>query len=109
MRQGKVFVNGIFAGILTEESQHKFIFEYDSEYMTSPAARSVCLSMPVSVQRYESDTLFPFFSNMLSEGENRKMQARYHRLDEHDDFGILLATASYDTIGCVTVKPIDLK
>lgn len=43
---------------------------------------------------------------MLSEGENRKMQARYHRLDEHDDFGILLATASYDTIGCVTVKPI---
>ncbi len=27
-------------------------------------------------------------------------------IDENDDFGILLATAQYDTIGAVTVKPI---
>jgi serine/threonine-protein kinase HipA len=28
-------------------------------------------------------------------------------IDENDDFGILLATAQLDTIGAVTIKPID--
>lgn len=43
---------------------------------------------------------------MLSEGENRAMQAAHHHLDADDDFGILLATAGVDTIGAVTVQPI---
>ena len=50
--------------------------------------------------------LFPFFFNMLSEGDNRKLQSRMLHIDEDDDFGILLATAQYDTIGAVTVKPV---
>lgn len=51
-------------------------------------------------------TLPPFF-NMLSEGENRKLQSQLLHIDAADDFGILLATARYDTIGAVTVKPIE--
>ena len=43
---------------------------------------------------------------MLSEGENREMQAGILRIDKDDDFGILLATAGFDTIGAVTVKPV---
>lgn len=43
---------------------------------------------------------------MLSEGDNRKLQSRMLHIDEDDDFGILLATAQYDTIGAVTVKPV---
>ena len=57
------------------------------------------------ITRYSKD--FPFFSNLLSEGENRKFQSAVLKIDENDDFGILLATANYDTIGCVTVKPIE--
>jgi serine/threonine-protein kinase HipA len=46
---------------------------------------------------------------MLSEGANREMQSRMLRIDEKDDFGILLATAQYDTIGAITVKPLNAK
>jgi HipA-like protein len=28
------------------------------------------------------------------------------RIDEDDDFGLLAATAQFDTIGAITVKPI---
>jgi len=63
--------------------------------------------MPLTQTEYSSEVLFPFFSNMLTEGENRKYQSYLLRIDENDDFGILLATANYDTIGCVTVKPVE--
>jgi serine/threonine-protein kinase HipA len=43
---------------------------------------------------------------MLSEGANRQVQSTLLHIDEKDDFGIMLATAQYDTIGAVTVKPI---
>lgn len=43
---------------------------------------------------------------MLSEGENRQIQSRLLRIDSEDDFGILLATAQFDTIGAATVKPL---
>jgi serine/threonine-protein kinase HipA len=62
--------------------------------------------MPLRNEAYESDYLFPFFFNMLSEGANRKLQSQLLHIDEYDDFGILLATAQTDTIGAVTIKPI---
>lgn len=105
MRQCKVCVHGIYAGLLTEDNQRHYRFEYDDVYLQNKDASPVCLAMPTSQTVYESDVLFPFFSNMLSEGENRAYQARLFRIDEKDDFGILLATANYDTIGCVTVIP----
>lgn len=43
---------------------------------------------------------------MLSEGENRKLQSQLLHIDAEDDFGILLATARYDTIGAVTTNPV---
>jgi serine/threonine-protein kinase HipA len=43
---------------------------------------------------------------MLSEGVNRKLQSVQLKIDEDDHFGLLLATAQYDTIGAITVKPL---
>lgn len=34
------------------------------------------------------------------------LQSQLLHIDADDDFGILLVTASYDTIGSVTIKPI---
>jgi len=42
---------------------------------------------------------------MISEGFNRKLQCQLLRIDEKDYFGLLLATAQYDTIGAITIKP----
>lgn len=107
MRQAAVYINKVYAGILTEQDSSHYIFDYDEEYSQSSGASAVCCAMPLSCSHYESSHLFPFFSNLLSEGENRKFQSMILKIDEKDDFGILLATANYDTIGCVTVKPIE--
>ena len=64
------------------------------------------VTLPIREEPYRSPFLFPFFFNMLSEGENRHIQSQLHHIDESDDFGILLATAQSDTIGSVTIKPI---
>jgi serine/threonine-protein kinase HipA len=44
---------------------------------------------------------------MLSEGINRKLQNFYLKIDENDDFGLLLATAQNDTIGAISVKKVE--
>ena len=64
------------------------------------------LSFPKSQQEFVSDTLFPFFYNMLSEGANKNIQCQTLKIDEDDVFGLLLATAHSDTIGAITVKKI---
>ena len=102
MRQCKVFVNGTEAGLLREEDNGQYSFSYLDGY----AGRAVCLAMPVRSEAYISDHLSPFFFNMLSEGANRKIQSQLLHIDENDDFGILLATAQTDTIGTVTIKPL---
>lgn len=107
MRQAGVYVNKVYAGKLQEQDSAHYVFDYDQAYLASSDASAVCCAMPLSCSHYESSYLFPFFSNLLSEGENRKFQSVVLKIDENDDFGILLATANYDTIGCVTVKPIE--
>jgi serine/threonine-protein kinase HipA len=44
---------------------------------------------------------------MLSEGVNKRLQSNMLRIDENDHFGLLIATAQFDTIGAITVKPFE--
>ncbi|MBR4926079.1 MAG: HipA N-terminal domain-containing protein [Prevotella sp.] len=106
MRQCEVYINKVKAGILTETDDNRYVFLYDGAYLESPDSTPVSLTMPLRQDPYCSDSLFPFFFNMLSEGENRHVQAQLLHLDPEDDFGIMLATAQCDTIGAVTIKPI---
>lgn len=106
MRQCEVLVHRIPAGILTEtDNPRGYIFKYYPEYLESKR-EPVSLTMPLREQEYCSPTLFPYFFNMLSEGENRTLQSSLFHLDKDDDFGILLETACYDTAGAVTIKPL---
>ena len=102
MRQCKVFVHDVEAGLLQETDDRQYIFTYKDGYAGDP----VCIAMPVQTEAYRSDYLFPYCFNMLSEGANRQTQSMLLHIDENDDFGILLATAQEDTIGAVTIKPI---
>ena len=102
MRECKVYVHDAEAGLLQETDDREYVFTYHDDYQGDP----VCLSMPVRQKVYRSDHLFPYFFNMLSEGANRQVQSTLLHIDEKDDFGIMLATAQYDTIGAVTVKPV---
>ena len=105
MKSARVYIKGIPAGRLIQESPNNYRFTYDEAYVLRHREDPVCLAMPVREKSYSAPYLFPFFSNMLSEGSNRKFQARLHHIDLDDDFSLLLDIAGCDTIGEVTVKP----
>ena len=106
MREAAVYRNGILAGFLSEEDDNRYVFRYEDNYFSDKEQPSISLTLSKSQQEYQSEYLFPFFYNMLSEGVNRKIQTLQLRIDENDDFGLLLATAQFDTIGAITIKPI---
>ena len=99
-------MNDRLAGILTEVSPTEYVFRYDDSYFADSKMPAISLTLPKTQQEYRSAYLFPFFSNMLSEGRNRAVQSRLLHIDEADHFGILLATARTDVAGAVTVKPL---
>jgi serine/threonine-protein kinase HipA len=92
--------------MLIEENRSSYIFCYDDRWFADAKKPAVSLTMPKIQPEYRSKYLFPFFFNLLSEGANRQLQSRQLKIDEADHFGLLLATAQYDTIGAITVKPI---
>ncbi|MGH9821141.1 MAG: HipA N-terminal domain-containing protein [Pyrinomonadaceae bacterium] len=105
MRKGNVYRNNELLGTLIEENRNSYIFRYDDDWFLDPSKPPVSLTLPKVRQEYRSEILFPFFFNMLSEGVNRQLQNRQLKIDERDNFGLLLATAQYDTIGAITVRP----
>jgi serine/threonine-protein kinase HipA len=107
MRKAEIYRNGILAGILTETDSGEYIFTYDTFYFNDKTKPGISLALPKKQLEYTSEHLFPFFFNMLSEGTNRAVQSKQLKIDENDFFGLLLATARYDTIGAITVKQIN--
>jgi HipA-like protein len=105
MRKLNVYRNGEPVGELTEQSRELYIFRYTDAWFADASKPAVSLTLPKVQKEYRSDHLFPFFFNLLSEGANRKLQSRALKIDENDDFGLLAATATFDTIGSITVKP----
>ncbi|MCB0844225.1 MAG: HipA N-terminal domain-containing protein [Bacteroidetes bacterium] len=106
MRKALVFYKGEEAGILTQADDGKFVFEYHDNWLTDSYKPSISLTLPKNQQIHHQDQIFPFFFNMLPEGNNKRLVCNLLRIDEDDYFGLLLATARFDTIGAVTVEKI---
>lgn len=105
MRSAEVYRNCILAGILIETNSRTYEFTYDSTYYSDSSKPAISLTLPKNQLAHTSAYLFPFFYNMLSEGANKAVQTRQLKIDENDFFGLLIATAQYDTIGAITIKP----
>ena len=106
MRKVEVYRNGEVVGVLSEINRNSFVFRYDDKYFADRFTPAISLTLPKTQQEYRNEYLFPFFFNLLSEGVNKKLQTMYLKIDEEDSFGLLMATAQYDTTGAVTVKPM---
>lgn len=105
MKSARVLRNGELVGILSKSDSGKYSFVYEDSWFSDPDKPSVSLTLPKSKKEYQSEHLFPFFFNMLSEGVNLQLQARQFQIDENDYFSILLKTSQSDTIGAITVVP----
>ena len=106
MNKAEVYRNGEQAGILTKHANGSYEFRYEDEWFAKNDRPAISLTLPKTQQTYLSKVLFPFFFNMLSEGANKQLQCRQLKIDENDHFSLLLATASQDTIGAITVRSL---
>lgn len=102
--KAEVYFNHILAGYL-EKIENDYFFNYTKSYLES-AHPAISFSFPKQAESFQSSSLFPFFSGLLSEGINKKIQCKAFQIDEKDEFTRLLKTAQNDTIGAITVKEI---
>ncbi|MBQ9473216.1 MAG: HipA N-terminal domain-containing protein [Bacteroidales bacterium] len=106
MRQLEILWNGVNAGTLTELAPGKgYRFEYAPSYLAG-SSPNISVTLPKKMTTFESDSLFPFFANMLPEGALRRVVCRQHHVDENDLFGILCAMSGADSIGSIDVKEV---
>jgi len=104
MKQLDVYYNDAKAGVLTELNPGAgYTYEYEPEYLSSDLT-PISATLPKQENVFESDMLFPFFSNMIPEGANRRVICRTLKIDEKDFFGILSAMADRDFIGAVNIR-----
>jgi len=104
MRKAKVYMQGVFAGVLTEEVKNsKYKFEYASSYKGEPVSNM----MPVEDKVFIYNEFPPFFEGLLPEGILLEGLLKIRKIDRTDDFSQLLAVGE-DMVGAVTVKPYEV-
>lgn len=98
-RIGKVYFNKKFAGIL-KQTKTGYYFTYDFLYMATGTPLS--FNLPLQEQPFQSDRLFSFFDNLASEGWLKSLQSKVQKIDENDNFGLILENGK-DMVGAVTI------
>ena len=105
MKQAKVFISNILAGILTED-EAGYEFMYLPEYLASDSAIPVSLTLPLSDKPYRDKVLFPFFDGLIPEGWLLDIAEQSWKISARDRFSLLLACCK-DCIGNVSVIPME--
>lgn len=106
MRSAKVLYKGEFSGILEQDDDGSFNFQYNVAWLQDNSKPSISLTLPKTQKEFFSKELFPFFYHLLPEGVNKRMVCKTYKIDESDAFGILLNTAKTDAIGAITIERI---
>ncbi len=102
-RKAQVFYSESLAGFITE-TEEGYAFQYDREFLKNGVPISI--SLPFKEEPYFSKELFSFFKGLLPEGWYLNIVCATQKVDRDDAFGLLLSTASEDTIGAVTIHKI---
>lgn len=105
-QKAKIFNHNKFAGVLEEHDDGKYTFTYESKYIQNPLAKPVSLTLPLSSQKHESDTLFPFFDGLIPEGWLLNIVANNWKIDARNRMELLLKACG-DCIGSVHVEPYE--
>lgn len=103
MKKGYVFCDESLAGIIKQEDDGSFIFEYDEKYLNNPLNKSISLTLPKINKKYVSNVLFPFFDGLIPEGYLLEIALQKYELHSNDRMSLLLKTCK-DPIGNVSIK-----
>lgn len=107
MRQAIVRYKGEKAGYLTQHDDGKFSYRYIHTWIVNDSKPPISLTLMQKNKVYQADHLFPVFYHLLPEGANKQVISQYMRIDEDDDFGLLLGIAHHDTIGAISIEETD--
>lgn len=100
MKKAKIFVNDVFAGILSEiEKGRSYKFDYDEHYRGDP----VSMTMPLKERHYKYSQFPPFFDGLLPEGIQLEALLKIGKIDS-DDYLEQLIRVGHDLVGNVTVE-----
>ncbi len=105
IKRGRIFVEKTFAGII-EEREGLTIFTYDKNYLSSPHAKPVSLTLPLRSEPYQEKMMHPFFDGLIPEGWMLNIITDNWKLDPRDRMSLLLL-ACQDCIGNVSVVAED--
>ncbi len=104
MRTVDVYLGNRLAGRLTERGLDDYEFVYNAHYLADSETPAIALSLPKRKEPYCSSRIFPFFTNLLPEGSNRKAMCATFKVDDNDYFGMLEMICGMDCIGNVTLR-----
>ena len=104
-KTARIYYQDALAGLLTE-SDTGYEFAYNKTYLETPGAKAISLTLPISVSKYQSNTLFAFFDGLIPEGWLLDIAKDHWKVKGNDRFELLLLTCR-DTIGAVSVIPSD--
>lgn len=105
MRKAQIYYRDILAGILTENDEGDYHFRYDASYVIEHPTDFITFSMPVSLEVYHDQRLFPFFEGLIPEGWLLDIASKSWKINRNDRMGLLLVCCG-NCIGAVSVKPI---
>ena len=102
-----IWMNGERVGTWRRLSDNEEEFTYDRQWVDSPNARPISLSLPISMERsaIRSEAVKSFFENLLPENESlRQHLARRFNVRADDTFSLLSAIGR-DCIGAIQILP----
>lgn len=103
----KLMMNGLPVGLLVKDPTGGLALEYLPEWLETPGARPISLSMPLRFQPYSGEQVFNYFDNLLPDNKaiRDRIQARFKASTSHP-FD-LLAAIGKDCVGALQIVPID--
>lgn len=101
------WMNGERIGILTQHSNGAHAFQYDPDWLNSPLARPLSLSLPLQLPVNSSAAVINYFDNLLPDSPliRDRIVARY-QTKSRQPFDLLKETGR-DSVGAVMLLPPD--
>ena len=101
MRKARIFVNGVFAGVLTEDHDG-YHFTYDAVYLNLENAKPLSPTMPLQEDEYIKEFMFPVFDGLIPEGWLLDIVDKNWKINPRDRMQLLLMCCK-DCIGNISV------
>lgn len=102
MRKAKVYINDIFAGVLTEDHDG-YHFVYDAGYRGLENARPLSPAMPLQEEEFLKEFMFPVFDGLIPEGWLLDIVDRNWKVNPRDRMRLLMLCCK-DCIGNISVR-----